>query len=197
MLYNLNDISIQSKVTSFELESAVDRLNKNNKFKGLGEYFIIAESKYNINAVVMTAISCLESKYITSELAELKNNIFGLGANDDLKGSDEYGDFFTSKEECIYSAANRIENQYLKRDSKKSWRYLNGAKDIWSVGYKWSTNPKWGDLVKNLCERIEKEILLIRENNKKDIIDYKKLYEEEKKKNETLKKKLIEEIEKL
>ena len=179
MLFNLYDLTEKSSVSGYELEMAVDSLNSKNGFYGLGNYFITAERKYNVNAVILTAICCLESAYATSELAKKKNNLFGLGANDSLEGSVYFGEYYATKEECIYSAAHRLGCQYLKRDSKKSWRYLDGKKDIWAVGKKWSSNPQWGDSISDISERLEKEILKFRAKDKKP--DYKRLYEDSEK----------------
>ena len=187
MLFDLNDVTKRSNVTGNELEKAVDGITKNNNFHGLGNYFVEAEKKYSVNAVILTAMCCNESKFVTSELAKTKNNLFGIGARDELKGTSEYGNSYISKKDSIFEAAHRIGCQYLKRDSKASWRYLGGAKDWKSVRSKWSTSKDYNSKIANLAERLEKEIYKSRNKN-----DYKELYEKEKEKNKVLEKTLEE-----
>ncbi len=97
MYFNKNDISEITEVTAEELENAVNTLKENNGLKGLGAYFIEAQNKYNINAIMLVAIACLESAYGTSKLAIEKNNLFGLRANDEYRDDpSKYGDYFSA-----------------------------------------------------------------------------------------------------
>lgn len=174
-MFDANCISTVSNVTSEELTFAVNKLKKNNKLSILTRYFIDAEKQYDINAVILLAIACLESDYGLSKLAIERNNLFGLDARDSLKGTSNYGKIFKTKEECILHAGHRLGQQYLKEDKNASWRYCKGKKDIWTIGEKWCSKKDWGDKIVNIATRLEDAIKEYndRMNNEKD---YKKMY---------------------
>ena len=142
MYFNKDNIAEIANVTADELEYAVNSLKAENGLQGLGVCFIEAEEKYNINAIVLTAIACLESAYGTSKLAREKNNLFGLGANDEYKGdANKYGGYFSTKE-----------------DPKAKWCYCGGATDIYAIGNIWCSNPEWADCIVDLSCRLSKAI---------------------------------------
>lgn len=172
-MYDANDISKVSDVTSEELKCAVDKLKKDNKLSYLSKHFIEEGKKYGVNSLILMSIACLESGYGMSKLAQEKNNLFGLDARDSLKGQANYGKDFSTKEECITHAAHRLGYQYLKLDESKSYRYCGGKKDIWSIGEKWCSKRDWGDKVINIANRLKKEI---EANRSEKDVDYKKLY---------------------
>lgn len=173
MMYDLNDISLHSEVSASQLEGAVNALKADNGLKGLGEYFIKAESDYNINAIVLMAIACLESAYGTSRLAKEKNNLFGIDARDSLQGTSAYGRDFESLSACIDYAGHRLGCQYLEKDENASWRYCNGKKDIWSVGMKWCSKADWGDKIADICRRIADNL----SSDTEEVVDWKAKYE--------------------
>lgn len=189
MYFNKNDISEIIEVTAEELENAVNTLKENNGLKGLGAYFIEAQNKYNINAIMLVAIACLESAYGTSKLAIEKNNLFGLRANDEYRDDpSKYGDYFSTKEDCIDYAGHKLRYQYLEEDEKAPWCYCNGETDIYSIGSIWCSNPEWGDYVVDLSNRLSKVI----EKERDSQIDYKSKYLKEKNKLDRIKNILFE-----
>ena len=174
MLYDLNNISVKAReITADDLDKAVIALKKDNNLIGAGQYFIDTQEKYDINAIVLLAMACLESGFGNSKLAREKNNLFGIHANDSLKGTANYGDYFATKEDCVDFAGYKLRKQYLELDKKASWCYADGNTDIWSIGEIWSSNPKWGDLIEDLCERLTKNIDV---EEVEPEIDYKKKY---------------------
>lgn len=177
MLFNLENITIHTDASADELEVAVTKLKKDNGLIGLGEYFLKAQDDYNVNALILLAIACLESSYGLSDLAVRKNNLFGVDARDSLKGTSQYGRYFDSKEECINYAAHRIGKQYLEKDNSADWRYCNGKKDIWSIGMKWCSKKDWGDKVVDLARRLEEIIIGVRDDHSdEESENYKELY---------------------
>ena len=178
-MYNEYDISIPSGITKEQLNKAVNKLKEGTILSELGEYFIKSENMYDINALILMSIACLESGYGTSKLAANKYNLFGIDARDSLKGTNQYGKAFKSYEECIYYAANRIGNQYLKKDPNADWRYCGGSKDVWSVGQKWCSKNDWGDKVIDIASRLVDNIE-VEEIDTNDYTDYKEKYFKEK-----------------
>lgn len=159
MYFNKDNIAEIANVTADELEYAVNSLKAENGLQELGVCFIEAEEKYNINAIVLTAIACLESAYGTSKLATEKNNLFGLGANDEYKGdANKYGGYFSTKEDCVDYAAKKLRRQYLEEDPAAKWCYCGGATDIYAIGNIWCSNPEWADCIVDLSCRLSKAI---------------------------------------
>lgn len=190
MLYDIKNIDIHSEVSADELNKSVDMLQPKNNLNTLGKYFIEAQNNYDINAIILLSIACLESTYGTSKLAVEKNNLFGIDARDSLQGQANYGKDFETVEECIDHAGHRLGKQYLEKDPAATWRYCGGNKDIWSVGKKWCSKSDWGDKIENLAQRIEDAILSIRASSTQENNEYKEKYEEMEEKYLALKEKL-------
>ncbi len=177
MYFNKNDITEIADVTAEDIDNAISTLKPGNGLMGLGQFFIEAQEKYNINAIMLTSIACLESAYGASKLAIEKNNLFGLKANDEYRDDpSKYGDYFSTKEDSIDYAAHKLRYQYLELDENADWCYCNGATDIYSVGYVWCSNPEWGDYIVDLSNRLSKAI----EEERDSQIDYKSKYLKEK-----------------
>ena len=156
-MFDANNLQVKSNINAIQLEEAINKIKKDNNLKGLGTAFIDAENKYNVNAIILASIACLESGYGTSKLAIEKNNLFGLDAPLSATGTDNYGSGYKSKEDCIDYAGHRIGKQYLELDPKASWRYCEGKKDIYTVGAKWCEVKGWSDKVISIANRIEKK----------------------------------------
>ena len=190
-MFNKNNISGLSHTTKEELSYAVNKLKPNNALSNLTEYFLKAEKNYDINAVILLSIACLESNYGLSKLAKDKNNLFGIDARDSLQGTNKYGKDFETKEACIDHAGHRLGMQYLKRDSKADWRYCDGKQDIYSIGKKWCSKTSWADSVISVATRLEKAI---EDYRGRETVDYKKKYEDLKSKVKVLIKELENEV---
>lgn len=166
-MFCANDLQIKSNITSLQLENAINKIKHDHKLKGLGSAFLEAENRYNVNAIILASIACLESGYGTSKLAIEKNNLFGLDASLSKVGSNDYGSGYKTKEECINYAAHRIGRQYIELDETCKWRYVN-AKDIYSVGKKWCVTSGWADKVISIANKIQNNI--IKEDNMKVLV---------------------------
>lgn len=89
---------------------------KGTALEGLGEVYKDAEEKYGINAIYLCAVSCLESGFGTSNIAQDKNNIFGWGAVD----WDPYNKAwsFESYADCIMTVASKMSKSYFSIDGE-------------------------------------------------------------------------------
>ena len=99
---------------------------------GLEQYFINAEKEYGVNCVFLMSIAALESGWGTSLFRE--NNLFGFGQYD-----------FASKEECIYTVAKALSENYLSEDG--SFHYGYTVRDVW---VKYATSTTWGYKIENI-----------------------------------------------
>ena len=114
---------------------------------GLGPAFKEAERKTGINALFLAAIAIHESNKGTSNIAVVKNNLFGWGAYD----SDpfESAHSFATKEIGILYVASRLRELYVE-----NW----GLKTIDEIGRKYASDPNWGNRVFNWVWRLQNEI---------------------------------------
>ena len=156
-MFNPNNLQVLSNVDPKKLEQSIASIRKDHQLKGLGDAFLKAEKCYNINAIILASIACLESDYGNSPLALKKNNLFGLDARDSLAGTDQYGSAYKTKADSVDHAGHRIGKQYIEKDPGCTWRYL-GKKDIFSVGAQWSSDKEWANKVVNISNRIIKNI---------------------------------------
>ena len=156
-MFNPNNLQVLSNVDPKRLEQSIASMRKDHQLKGLGDAFLKAEKCYNINAIILASIACLESDYGNSPLALKKNNLFGLDARDGLAGTDQYGSAYKTKADSVDHAGYRIGKQYIEKDPACTWRYL-GKKDIYSVGAQWSSDKDWADKVVSISNRIIKNI---------------------------------------
>lgn len=118
-----------------------DVMNR-SKLKGLGEALKAVEEKYRINALYILSIAFNESDYGMSEIAQTKNNLFGLNAVDSDVGL-AYS--FDSPEASIEGLVEKtIIAKYLNLERTF---YANGAAfGNKSVGMNvvYASDPYWG-----------------------------------------------------
>lgn len=111
-----------------------------DKLKGTGKYFIEYANKYDVDAGLMVAISCLESGYGTSDIAKKYNNVFGM-----LKpGRVPYK--FSTVEEGIEKGISNLSRNYISQ----------GLTELEDIGKKYcrETYKDWVSKVANLYEKI-------------------------------------------
>ncbi len=109
--------------------------------EGLGNSFVEAEQKYNVNAWFLAGLAIHESGYGSSKIATEKNNVFGFQAYD----ASPYASArtFTTKAEGIDVVAKYISENYLTAGGK----YYNGV-SIEGIGKRYATDPNWSTAVK-------------------------------------------------
>lgn len=107
VMANPEDITIKSNVSQRQLSLILE----GTKLEGLAEAYILAERKYNINAIHLVSLTVLESAWGESRLAINKNNISGFSAFD----LNPYNDakYFESKDECIMVTAKTLNENYV------------------------------------------------------------------------------------
>ncbi len=144
--YNYYQFLSMRSVTSFtnnDFDNRVkEQANSNSKLKNTGSYFINAQ-KYGVNASLAFGLAVNESGWGMSNIAQSKNNIFGLNAIDSNPG--QAADRFTSVEACINDfAKNWMSLGYL---DPLDWRYYGphlGDKQS-GMNIKYASDPYWGE----------------------------------------------------
>jgi beta-N-acetylglucosaminidase len=131
----------------------MDRILEDTGLSGLGQAYIDSENKHGSHALFMAAISILESAWGKSQLAKIKNNLFGFGAYD---GNVSKAIRFSSKSQCIDYVSKYISEEYLQEDGK----HFSGF-TIRDVGKKYSSNSAWAyevaEIMNILLDKIKEE----------------------------------------
>lgn len=137
---NWYDVTEKSNTTVEQINAAL----KGTRLAGLGQAYIDAELKYQINAIYLVAITIHESAWGNSRLARNKNNISGFRAYD----SNPYHDalYFATKDQCIMRTAQLLRDGYISR----------GLYTIKAVGGRYATDPKWSVKVHSIAKMIMK-----------------------------------------
>lgn len=119
-----------------------------SKMLTAGSAFVATQNKYTINSLLMFGVAINESAWGTSDIANSKNNLFGLNAVDSNTGN---ADEFYSIETCIENFAyGWIHKGYL---SGKNWKYRGphlGDKRS-GINVKYASDPYWGEKAAAYC----------------------------------------------
>lgn len=133
--FDENDITKKSNAKARNLNSLISETG----LSGLGEYYIQAEKKYNINAIALLSITAQESGWGNSDRAMKTNNLSGYA----VYSPSSAGVSFKSKGESIMATAKLLYEDYLNPKGK----YYQG-KDLYVINetycpdddYHWSNN---------------------------------------------------------
>ena len=127
---------------------------KKSKIIGIGEFLKNIEAEYNVNALMILALSFHESMYGMSDRAQLENNLFGLYVTD----SNPLLKKFESVEANILELLNAF---WLKNYVPANGLHANGAVfGHKAIGFnvKYASDPYWGSKVAGHYYRIDKAL---------------------------------------
>lgn len=117
--------------------------NQNSKMKNTGDYFINTQNRYGVNAILMLAIGINESAYGNSNIAQTKNNLFGLNAVDASPGLS--ADAFLSVENCISDFGFAwLSGKFLQPGDYRYFGANLGNKNQ-GLNIKYASDPYWGE----------------------------------------------------
>lgn len=130
------------------------RIGTSSKLYNLGQAFKDAESNFGVNAVIALAVAINESNYGNSEIAQKKNNLFGLKAYDSAPG--ESASSFASPADSV----NDFTKNYISRgySDPADWRYFGGFLGNKNRGanVKYASDPFWGEKAASFAYEIDK-----------------------------------------
>ena len=147
-------------VTSYSADTLSSMINQKTSsynhslMSNRGSDFVNAQNTYGVNALLMTGIAANESAWGTSNIAQTKNNLFGLNATDANPG--ENASVFESVQACINDFANGwLSKGYLyPRDSRYCGGFLGNKAS--GLGVKYASDPYWGERNANLVYALDK-----------------------------------------
>lgn len=132
----------KANVTASELNDFINSKvgSSESKMKNSGQYFINAQEKYGVNALMLFGIACNESRFGTSGYAKTRNNLFGINAGDSNPNDATY---YSSVEQCINTMAKTYIERYI---DEYDWRFFGshlGNKGS-GINFKYASDPIWG-----------------------------------------------------
>ncbi|TDQ36911.1 S-layer homology domain-containing protein [Aureibacillus halotolerans] len=137
-----------------ELDEYVASQRPDSPLIGLGEFFKDAEETYDVNALYLLAHAIHESAWGFSQIAQEKNNLYGLRAYDVNPGENALA--FPSVEANIDFAAKYISENYLT-DAEGTYYnggYLGNKNGGMNVVY--ASDPYWGQKIAGYMYRADK-----------------------------------------
>ncbi len=128
--------------TAEQFDAYVAAKATSSKMLKKGSAFVGTQNKYTINSLIMFGVAGNESNWGRSDIANSKNNLFGLNAVDSNTGN---ADKYNSVETCIEDFAyGWIHKGYL---SGRNWKYRGphlGDKRS-GINVKYASDPYWGE----------------------------------------------------
>lgn len=155
----------QSNYTSSTLNTIINnKVASNSKMKNTGATFVEKQNTYGVNALLMTGLAANESAWGSSNIAQTKNNLFGLNAVDSSPG--QSANYFASVEQCIKEFAEKwMSKEYL---NPKNWKYFGGflGNKASGMNVKYASDPYWGEKAASMAWNLDKD------NGNKDVNKY-------------------------
>ena len=142
------DLREHSSLTSSEINYLLDNTNLSD----LGEAFVQAELDYNVNAFFLMSLAIHESGWGRSQIAKIKNNLFGFGAFD--TSPFESAVTFSSKSEGIDKVARHLKENYLC----SSGRFFGGGYNLSHINKRYASDEKWAIKIANTMDRLNNRL---------------------------------------
>ncbi|MDD3362382.1 MAG: glucosaminidase domain-containing protein [Hespellia sp.] len=116
--------------------------------------FISNQNTYGVNALLAIGVAANESWWGKSNIAQQKNNLFGLNAVDSSPG--ESADAYASVNDCIKAFTETyMSKRYLNpNNSVNAGAYLGNKASGITVSY--ASNPYWGEINASVAWQIDK-----------------------------------------
>ncbi len=140
------DLRNPSNLTAEEL----DIMLEGTALHGLGQAFVEAEQKYNVNSLYMLGLACLESGYGTSKYATDRYNLYGFGAYD---SNPDLAKRFDGWVDSTMFVASYLQRNYLTEGAIYFHGYTPEGVDV-----KYASDPMHGEKIISIVERLEKKL---------------------------------------
>lgn len=155
--YNyFNYLPFRSKTShsAAELNNYINSVTaSSSKLRGTGQYFINAQERYGVNALLALGVAMNESAMGTSNFAMNNNNLFGINATDDH--TSENASKFSSVESCINEFAKYlISKGYSNPADWRDYGGFLGNKEFGANVY-YASDPYWSEKAANFAFQID------------------------------------------
>ncbi|QHE53608.1 glucosaminidase domain-containing protein [Pontibacillus sp. HMF3514] len=142
--FNQLSLRTETHYTAEELNQFMKRYSPDSPLIGLGDVFIEAQEKFDVNGLYLLSHAIHESAWGKSKIARDKNNLFGINASDD----NPYGnaDEFKSLESNIMYVAKFVSEKYLTPGNfRYNGDFLGNKSEGMNVKY--ASDPYWGQKI--------------------------------------------------
>lgn len=134
-----------------ELNRVYSMMNiRNSRLAGKGAVFKEAEKRYGVNALYLMAHSALESAWGRSQIANDKNNFFGIAAYD--TSHYDSAKKFDDVDKGILGASKWIKENYIDRGRT----FLGNKASGMNVEY--ASDPYWGEKIASVMMKINEKL---------------------------------------
>ena len=134
-----------------ELNRVYSMMNiRNSRLAGKGAIFKEAEKRYGVNALYLMAHSALESAWGRSQIANDKNNFFGIAAYD--TSPYDSAKKFDDVDKGILGAAKWIRENYIDRGRDHLGNKATG------MNVRYASDPYWGEKIASIMMNINSRL---------------------------------------
>ena len=134
-----------------ELNRVYSMMNiRNSRLAGKGAIFKEAEKRYGVNALYLMAHSALESAWGRSQIANDKNNFFGIAAYD--TSPYDSAKKFDDVDKGILAAAKWIRENYIDRGRDHLGNKATG------MNVRYASDPYWGEKIASIMMNINSRL---------------------------------------
>ena len=123
---------------------------RNSRLAGKGVIFKEAEKRYGVNALYLMAHSALESAWGRSQIANDKNNFFGIAAYD--TSPYDSAKKFDDVDKGILGAAKWIRENYIDRGRDHLGNKATG------MNVRYASDPYWGEKIASIMMNINSRL---------------------------------------
>ena len=134
-----------------ELNRVYSMMNiRNSRLAGKGAIFKEAEKRYGVNALYLMAHSALESAWGRSQIANDKNNFFGIAAYD--TSPYDSAKKFDDVDKGILGATKWIRENYIDRGRNHLGNKATG------MNVRYASDPYWGEQIASIMMNINSRL---------------------------------------
>lgn len=134
-----------------ELNRVYSMMNiRNSRLAGKGAIFKEAEKRYGVNALYLMAHSALESAWGRSQIANDKNNFFGIAAYD--TSPYDSAKKFDDVDKGVLGAAKWIRENYIDRGRDHLGNKATG------MNVRYASDPYWGEKIASIMMNINSRL---------------------------------------
>ena len=145
------DLRKPTNYTAEELNKVYSLMNiKGSRLAGKGEVFKEAEKRYQVNALYLMAHSALESAWGRSQIANDKNNFFGIAAYDTTPYDSAKS--FNNVDKGILGAAKWIRENYIDEGRTHLGNKSSGMNTLYA------SDPYWGEKIASIMMTINSKL---------------------------------------
>ena len=129
------------------------RTSSSSKMWNIGNSMVNNQNTYGVNALLMAGLAANESGWGQSDIAQTKNNLFGLNAVDSSPGTS--ANSYSSPDACVRNFAEGwMSKRYLNPTNSNYYGGFFGNKAS-GINVKYASDPYWGEKAANIAWNLD------------------------------------------